>query len=197
MLLQKALELCNEVKSLGGALLSAIEKGESEHLALLRHQNEIALLERVQETKFLQWKEAEAATEALLKSREVAGEKFRHYKLILGNKDQDIEKVRAIELARKELTEETFDDVYRELVDQYAVGIPREAYRQESSVGGIMEFAGNVVTSIAGGQLGKTLPLNKNENAELNVFLPASDTFGTISMGFKSCCSYPVAHTSI
>ncbi|MBC7826535.1 MAG: toxin [Chitinophagaceae bacterium] len=185
MLLQKAMEICGEVKSLGGALLSAIEKGESEHLGLLRHQNEIALLEMIKDVKFLQWKETEASTEALLKSRDIAGERFRHYKLILGNKEQDINKQKAFDLARKELTEDTFDDIYRELVEQYAVNIAKEAYRQESSVGGIMEFAGNVVTSIAGGQLGKTLPLNKNENAELNVFLPASDTFGTISMGFK------------
>ena len=185
MLLQKALEICSEVKSLGSALLSAIEKGEAEQLGLLRHQNEITLLELIRDVKFLQWKESEAATEALLKGREIAGEKFRHFKLILGSKEQEIEKLRTLNLARRELTEETFDDIYRELVDQYASALPKEAYRQESSVGGIMEFAGNVVTSIAGGQLGKTLPLNKNENAELNIFLPASDTFGTISMAFK------------
>jgi Tc toxin complex TcA C-terminal TcB-binding domain len=46
-----------------------------------------------------------------------------------------------------------------------------------------MEFAGNAVVSAFGGKLGETLPLNKNEHAELNIFLPTSDTFslmGTI-----------------
>lgn len=185
MLLQKAMEICNEVKSLGSALLAAIEKSEAEHLALLRHQNEIALLELIKDVKFLQWKETEAATEALLKSREVAAERFRHYKLILGSKEGEIDGQQKINFARIELTEETFDDVYNELVERHAAAIKKEPYRQETSVGGIMEFAGNLVTSVAGGQLGKTLPLNKNEHAELNVFLPASDTFGTISMGFK------------
>jgi len=185
MLLQKAMDICNEVKALGSVLLSAIEKGEAEHLALMRHRNEIAILELVKDVKFLQWKETEAATDALLKSRDIAFEKFRHYKLILGNNAADIDKQKTIDLARTALTEDNFDAVYRELVEQYGIDIQKEAYREESSVGGLMEFAGNFITSIAGGQLGKTLPLNKNENAELNIFLPASDTFGTISMAFK------------
>ena len=34
ILIQKALELCGEVRGLGSALLSALEKGDGEHLAL-------------------------------------------------------------------------------------------------------------------------------------------------------------------
>ena len=34
ILIQKALELCGEVRGLGNALLSALEKGDAEHLAL-------------------------------------------------------------------------------------------------------------------------------------------------------------------
>ena len=185
MLLQKAMEICNEVKSLGSALLSAIEKGEAEQLTLLRHQHEITLLNLVKDVKFLQWKETEAATDALLKSREVAAERFRHFKMILGTRAGDSDAQQRFNFARIELSEENFDDVYSELVERHAAEINKEPYRQETSVGGIMEFAGNLVTSVAGGQLGKTLPLNKNEHAELNVFLPASDTFGTISMAFK------------
>jgi hypothetical protein len=70
-------------------------------------------------------------------------------------------------------------------VTQYAKELPREAYRKETSVGGVMEFAGQTVVSVVGGELGKTLPLNKNENAELNIFLPTSDTFGTIASVFN------------
>jgi hypothetical protein len=185
LLLQKAMEICAEVKSLGNALLSALEKGDAEHIALMRQQHELNILTLVQDIKFLQWKESEAATEALLRSRNTAFERFKHYKLILGNKEGDINKLKAIELARKELTEESFDEVYRELVEEYAVDIANEPYRKETSVGGLMEFAGNVVTGIFGGELGKTLPLNKNENAELNIFLPSSDTFNAASMGLK------------
>ena len=42
LLIQKALELAGEVRALGTALLAALEKGDAEHLALLRQGHEIA-----------------------------------------------------------------------------------------------------------------------------------------------------------
>lgn len=182
MLLQKAMDLCNEVKSLGNALLAALEKGDAEHLTLLRQQHELNVLNLTRDVKFLQWKEAEAATESLLKSRATIWERYRHYKRILGVSESDINALKSLDLARQELTEDTFDTAYAELVDRHTKELPREAYRKETSVGGLMEFAGNAVVSTFGGQLGQTLPLNKNENAELNIFLPSSDTFSTIAM---------------
>ena len=176
-LLQKAMEICNEVKSLGSALLSAIEKGENERLAALRQQNELRLLRLSRDVRFVQWKEAEAQTEALLRSRGTAFERFAHYKRLLGASQADIDKLKAVVLERGALTEENFDGVYAELVEKYGQEISPEAYRKESSVGGIMEFAGNAVVDAFGGKLGETLPLNKNENAELNIFLPTVDTF--------------------
>src|SRR5262249_52802980 len=91
LLLQKGQEIGNEVKSLGQSLLSAIEKGEAEHLALLRQQHELAMHTLTRETRFLQWKEAEAATEALLRSRATVWERYRHYKKILGAADSGID----------------------------------------------------------------------------------------------------------
>src|SRR6185436_4329062 len=179
LLLQKALELCAEVKALGNALLSAIEKGDSEHLALLRQKHELGVLNLARDVRYLQWKEAETATESLIKSRATVFERYRHYKKILGMSDSDVDKLKSVELARTALTEETFDGVYAEWVGRYAQPLAREAYRKETSVGGVMEFAGNAVVSAFGGTLGDTLPLNKNENAELNIFLPTSDTFST------------------
>jgi hypothetical protein len=179
MLLQKALDLCSEVKALGNAFLAALEKGDGEHISLLRQQYELNTLSLARDVKFLQWKEAESATESLLKSRGVVWERYRHYKRILGAADADIDALKAVDLARSGLTEENFDSVYADLVDRYTKSLAREAYRKETSVGGLMEFAGNTVVSAFGGQLGQTLPLNKNENAELNIFLPSSDTFST------------------
>ena len=181
MLVQRALELCAEVKSLGSALLSAIEKGDNEHLSMLRQEHELAMLNRARDVRFLQWKEAEAATESLIKSRTTVWERYRHYKKVLGMSDGDIDKLKTVDLARTALTEETFDSVYADWVGRYTQPMAREAYRKETSVGGLMEFAGSSVVSVFGGTLGDTLPLNKNENAELNIFLPTSDTFGTAS----------------
>jgi hypothetical protein len=189
MLLQKALELCNEVKALGNALLSALEKGDAERISLLRQQHELNSLNLARDVRFLQWKEAEASTEALLKSRSTVWERYRHYKRILGVSDSDIDTVRTVELARSGLTAENFDSVYAELVGRYAKPLSREAYRKETSVGGLMEFAGTAVMSALGdtlgSELGKTLPLNKNENAELNIFLPVSDKFAAMAMVLK------------
>lgn len=185
LLLQKALEICSEVQSLGSALLSALEKKDAETLSILRQKHELNVSKLTQDIRFLQWKESEAATDGLLKSRATAFERYRHYKKILGAPDTDIERLRTVELARTDLNEEAFDAVYTQLIGQYATELPKEDYRQETSVGGLMEFAGNIVTGIFSGQLGQTLPLNRNENAELNIFLPAHDTFSTLSSALK------------
>jgi len=69
VLVQKALEICAEVRSLGNALLAALEKGDSEQMALLRQGHEITLQQMTQEVRFLQWKQTQAATESLLLRR--------------------------------------------------------------------------------------------------------------------------------
>jgi hypothetical protein len=184
LLLQKAQELCADVRALGAAVLGAVEKGESEHAALLRQQHEVNLHKLARDVRFLQFKEAEAGTEALLRSRETVWERYRHYKKILGTGDPEIDGLKSVDLVRQELTEETFDAAYGELVTRYARTLAPEAYRKETTVGGVMEFAGEKVTAVFGGKLGETLPLNKNENAELNIFLPAADTAGTFAAGF-------------
>jgi hypothetical protein len=181
MLLRKAMEVCSEVKALGNALLVALEKGDAEHLAGLRQQQEQNSLTLARDVRFLQWKEAEAATASLLQSRTVVWERYRHYKRILGVADADIDALKTVNLERNVLTEEGFDAAYGELVERYIASLGREAYRKETTVGGVMEFAGNVVADVFGGKLGETLPLNKNEDAELNIYLPSSDTFATAS----------------
>src|SRR5207248_1760111 len=82
-LIQKALELCGEVRSLGGALLSALEKGDGEQLALLRQSHEIKLQQLSQDVRFLQWKSAQEATTSLLTSRKTALERFQYYQGLL------------------------------------------------------------------------------------------------------------------
>jgi hypothetical protein len=133
LLIQKALEICSEVKNLGNALLSALEKKDSEEFALLRQGHEITILQLVEDVKYLQWKEAEAATEALLKTREVTYQRYRHYQLILGMKDEDLTEIK--DLTRKELTKDNFDEAYNELVGIYGNPISLEEYRKEQNGG--------------------------------------------------------------
>ena len=62
---QKASELCAEVKSLGAALLSAIEKSDAEALARLRSGHEMDLLRVVRLVKETQLQEAKTNLDAL------------------------------------------------------------------------------------------------------------------------------------
>lgn len=69
-LAQKASELCGEVKALGSALLSALEKRDGEELSLLRTTHELRLLNAVQAIKEQQIKEAKCSLEGLHHSKE-------------------------------------------------------------------------------------------------------------------------------
>ncbi|MEK6675311.1 MAG: neuraminidase-like domain-containing protein [Planctomycetota bacterium] len=82
--LQKALELCSELKALGGALLTALEKKDAEELTLLRSSHEIAMLKLVSETRKQQIAEAEANIAALRQSEVTIFERFGQYQKLLG-----------------------------------------------------------------------------------------------------------------
>ena len=71
VMFQKALELCGEVRAVGAALLSALEKHDAEALTLLRSTHEIRLLEAAREVRKRQADETMEAIEGLLKSKEV------------------------------------------------------------------------------------------------------------------------------
>ena len=85
VLLQKANEFCNEVKSLGAALLITTEKRDGEHLVLLRSEQEIGMLREVERIKIEQIKEAQANIESLDKTRENAMARFTYVQRQLGN----------------------------------------------------------------------------------------------------------------
>ncbi len=159
LLIQKALEICSEVRGLGNALLSALEKKDAEALTLLRQKHEINIQQLAQDVRYLQWKEAESATESLLNSRESAVERYRFYQRLLGRREEDLTEVTDFTLERRALTEENFDEVYAELVGQYAQDVAREEYPS--------------LEPIEDGRL----YLNRNEDAELNTHLPTARDF--------------------
>jgi hypothetical protein len=82
--IQKALELCGEVRNLGNALLSAFEKGKAEELAQLRQTHEIQIQRMTQNVRFLQWQNAREAATSLLTSRDTALERLHYYERLLG-----------------------------------------------------------------------------------------------------------------
>lgn len=79
VILQKANELCNDLKALGGALLSALEKKDGEEMARLRQGQEMDILKSVRSQKQLQVNEAWKNEESLTSSRLAIQERVNHY----------------------------------------------------------------------------------------------------------------------
>lgn len=84
-LIQKATELCTEVKSLGGALLAALEKKDAEHLALLRSSHEIKLLSAVLQLKQTQITESQNQIDSLNKQKELITIRRDYYQNLLSS----------------------------------------------------------------------------------------------------------------
>src|SRR6266566_4150342 len=162
VLIQKALELCGEVRSLGGALLSALEKGDAEHLALVRQRHEIQIQQMTEEVRFLQWRSAQETTKSLLTSRATALERLHYYQRLLGLQP-DPNAPDALPLDGQELTEGNFDEAYSALVAQYDKTLTLQNLPA-------LKTSGDTSPTQQSGASGQgLLYLNANENADLNV----------------------------
>ncbi|RPJ61520.1 MAG: hypothetical protein EHM23_06595, partial [Acidobacteria bacterium] len=91
VLLQKANEVCNDVKALGAALLSALEKKDGEALGLLRQSQEIRLMEAVKAVRERQIEEAKENLESLRLTKATVEERRNFYR--------DIDKISGWEYA--------------------------------------------------------------------------------------------------
>lgn len=89
-LLQKALEMCSELKSLGNAFLSAKEKKDGEALSKLRARHESSIHNLVMEVRKQQLEEAQKSVEALQQSRKGPVYRMQHFLKLIG---EDLGKV--------------------------------------------------------------------------------------------------------
>ena len=92
LLVQKAADICQEVKSLGNSLLAAMEKEDGEAMAILRAKHERVVLEMVEHVRYGQLQEAIKSKEGLLKSLALAVQRYTYYERQLGKKADEIEK---------------------------------------------------------------------------------------------------------
>ncbi len=169
--IQKAIEICGELRSLGNSLLSAIEKQDAEQLAQLRQTHELALHQMNQNVRFLQWKQAEQATDSLLNTRATTLERYRFYLRLLGLTPDSKNAPDKLPIDRRELTEDTFDNAYAALVGEYDLPIPLETYPP------LQLAQGQSPASESGAAGDGQLFLNVSEDAELNQHMPtARDT---------------------
>lgn len=77
--MQKAIDICNELKSFGAEFLAALEKRDGEDLQLLRQNQEIRLLRLVRQVRQKQVDEAEGNITALELSRVMAEDRHTEY----------------------------------------------------------------------------------------------------------------------
>ena len=169
VLIQKGAEMASEVRALGASLLSAIEKGEAEHLAQLRATHEVAVQQSIQNVRYLQWQQAQAATEALLRSRASALERYTYYLRLLNLTPDPAAAPASFTIDHTlELTEATFSDAYQALVGQYDLPITPLPYPRIQQP----QAASPAVQSGAAGA--GQLYLDASEDAELNEHMPAA-----------------------
>jgi len=90
LLVQKATELCQEVKSLGNNLLSAMEKEDNEAMAILRAKHEKVILGLAETVKYAQWQETIKNREGLETSLINAAQRYIYYERQLGKQESDI-----------------------------------------------------------------------------------------------------------
>jgi hypothetical protein len=168
LLIQKASELAAEVRALGSALLAAIEKGDAEVLAQLRQTNEITLGTMTADLRYVQWQQAQASTEALLRTRVSALERYTYYLRLFGQ-TPDANAAPAtftVDHSAETLTADNFADYYARLVGTYDQTIRQMAYPRLQLADG-----GSAATQ-SGAAGGGMLFLNDNEDAELNIHMP-------------------------
>jgi hypothetical protein len=168
LLIQKSLEIAGEVRSLGATLLSALEKGDAEQLALKRQDHEVTLQHLLQHTRYLQYQHAMETTNALLRTRDSVVERYTYYLSLLGQApDQTtVPAITPDKLDRQQLTEKNFDDVYATLLAEYDLPVPTLDYPDP-------QLAHGSSPSDQSGATGQgQLYLNKREDTELNTNLP-------------------------
>lgn len=106
-IVQKAVESCAELKSLGNSLLAALEKKDGEALSMMRTQHETMLLNLAKIIRKLQVTEAQRSREGLEKTREVIEHRADYYAQLVkdglnsSEKEQQTQSGLSMEQSRK------------------------------------------------------------------------------------------------
>jgi hypothetical protein len=84
-MIQKAFELCTEVKSLGAAMLSALEKKDGEAFNLLRTSHELTMLDAVRSLKMRQIEESLKNWEGIIEGKKIVEERKAYYTKLIND----------------------------------------------------------------------------------------------------------------
>jgi hypothetical protein len=163
-LLQKAVDVAQEVRNLGNSLLQGLEKKDAEDLALLRSKLEIKLQTQMTAIKKLAIQEAKEQVQVLQRSRKVTEEKYQYY--------AQIEKVSAKEALHLDKLEEAHDF---ELAAQISRALAGIVAMVPDLLGGASGFGGSPHVTLQWG--GKNLAAAANSAADVLQILSASAAY--------------------
>ncbi len=105
--IDKAKQFAEEVRYLGGALLSAIEKKDAEGLAMLRHSHEEKMLDIIEEVREKQCDEALQRKEALKQSKKSAEERLSYFSSRTLTNEYEQEYLDSLESAIEDIKKQT------------------------------------------------------------------------------------------
>ncbi len=169
LLVQKAIEICQEVKSLGGALLAAMEKEDGEAIAALRARHERAVLDMTEQVRYTQLQETIKSREALEQTLESATQRYAYFERQLGLKDNDIKVPQMEPLDTKLLEKEKFESqepeiAARDILLNLAQSLDSDGGRAlsifEEKEGDLMGTAWEILKAVQGFELlGKAMML--------------------------------------
>jgi len=146
MMVQKAIEFCADVKSLGSTLLSVLEKRDGEELALLRTGHELKFLQAMDDIKKLQRDEARQNLAALHAMRKITEARHEYYVKIekLNAKEAlQLDKLEAAQLLQ--MIGQGFDLAaqYSRLIPEATASVPPAATFGGANLGGALGFYGS------------------------------------------------------
>lgn len=169
-MLQKAMEFCADVRSLGAGLLAALEKKDAEELALLRASHEKQLLETIKQTREKQVDEVNETLESLTRTREVSNIRLTYYQQLLSSGLSPQEFLNLVHLILGQAFESMAGDYELRAAKNYripdlsvSVSIPPVSGSASSSYGG--SFLGNNARA----QAAKYRNVASNESFQANL----------------------------
>ncbi len=175
---QKATELCTEVRSLGAALLSAIEKKDAEELALMRSRHETQLLKAMRDVNEKQIEEARQTHEGLIKAKELARKRQQHYADLIKRGLNANEKQHTTFLAIAQMIQ---------TLGQSLEMMASSAYSAPDTIEGVAGVAGSpvVLTKIGGSNVASSLHSASQGISMIASSMSLMGTMASITGGFN------------
>ncbi|HNP50798.1 MAG TPA: neuraminidase-like domain-containing protein [Nitrosomonas nitrosa] len=149
-LLARALEVTSEVKSLGNALLSALEKKDGESLSLLRAKHDTNIQTLVMEVRKKQLEEAEKTKESLVENRKAPVYRLEHYQQLAGEEASVPDEGAEFTLIANNLPE-VKEESGMKLIGEEAEEIKKAKLSRDLQIGvGVMETLAGILALIPG-----------------------------------------------